>query len=106
LLKHVRALIDLFAALGSRLLPLLTVLGSLLLPPVAMSKGYSKIYLSQPVRIEETIAGMRQSGSITDVQWRKKLDGKHYSPEVPTIWWKGREDHVFKFEVGIQRWEN
>ena len=69
-----------------------------------MAKGYTKFYLSQPVTIKETMKEMATCPSLREVTWRQKDVGKHYSPSVPTISWRGREGHVFRFEMGAQ-WE-
>ena len=65
-----------------------------------VTKGYAKFYLSQPLRIDETMCAMSSCPLVRDVSWRKK--GKHYSPSVPVFSWEGRGGHVFKFEMGSQ----
>ena len=68
-----------------------------------MAPGYAKFYLSQPVTIKETVSLMaQQCSAVQQVTWRVKEEGKHYSPSVPTISWRGREGHVFRFEMGAQ----
>ena len=65
------------------------------------NNGYTKIYLSQPVTIKETMEGMGDCQWLRGVTWRHKED-KHYSSDVPTIYWVGRGGHEFKFEMGTQ----
>ena len=68
-----------------------------------MAPGYAKFYLSQPVTIKETVSLMaQQCSAVQQVTWRVKEEGKHYSPSVPTISWRCREGHVFRFEMGAQ----
>ena len=70
-----------------------------------MASGHVRIYLSLPVTIKETVSLMEQqcpTEQLQRVTWRNKMEGKHYSPSVPTFYWRGRGGRFFRFEMGAQ----
>ena len=70
-----------------------------------MASGHVRIYLSLPVTIKETVSVMQlvcPPEQLQRVTWRNKMEGKHYSPSVPTFYWRGCGGCFFRFEMGAQ----
>ena len=65
--------------------------------------GYSQFVLRQRCTIDDIIDELQKDKFIQRVTW-----GRTNSPRWQKVTgdWMGRDDHIFRFELGIQRGEN